>query len=188
VSAFIFWTCNLPHISAFLWTSNFVLVHCSSCLRRVTKLRSYRITEPSLICRRWTQCSKQLLWSFVIIKIVDFVNIFFRKIKTNTAITNINIFWSLEEKYNNWNIENCFIKMGHSSNCAATYSVELRQLSLFHGSISHVLRHYSIQQRTVDVALRCRLRHICYCAPLIFYLKKEKNCKSTLFRCITYVR
>jgi hypothetical protein len=30
---------------------------------------------------------------------------------------------------------------GHSSNCAATYNVELRQLSLFHGIISHVLRH-----------------------------------------------
>jgi hypothetical protein len=30
---------------------------------------------------------------------------------------------------------------GHSSNCAATYNVELRQLSLFHGTISHVLRH-----------------------------------------------
>jgi hypothetical protein len=30
---------------------------------------------------------------------------------------------------------------GHSSNCAASYNVELRQLSLFHGTISHVLRH-----------------------------------------------
>jgi hypothetical protein len=30
---------------------------------------------------------------------------------------------------------------GHSSNCAAAYNVELRQLSLFHGTISHVLRH-----------------------------------------------
>jgi hypothetical protein len=30
---------------------------------------------------------------------------------------------------------------GHSSNCAATYNVELRQLSLFHGTISHVLRN-----------------------------------------------
>jgi hypothetical protein len=30
---------------------------------------------------------------------------------------------------------------GHSSNYAATYNVELRQLSLFHGIISHVLRH-----------------------------------------------
>jgi hypothetical protein len=32
-------------------------------------------------------------------------------------------------------------KKGHSSNCAATYNVELRQLSLFHGTISNVLRH-----------------------------------------------
>jgi hypothetical protein len=32
-------------------------------------------------------------------------------------------------------------KKGHSSNCAATYNVERRQLSLFHGTISHVLRH-----------------------------------------------
>jgi hypothetical protein len=30
---------------------------------------------------------------------------------------------------------------GRSSNCAATYNVELRQLSLFNGTISHVLRH-----------------------------------------------
>jgi hypothetical protein len=30
---------------------------------------------------------------------------------------------------------------GHSRNCAATYNVELRQLSLFYGTISHVLRH-----------------------------------------------
>jgi hypothetical protein len=59
---------------------------------------------------------------------------------------------------------------GHSSNCAATYNVELRQLSLFHGTISHVLRHWNMQRRTADVALRCRLRHICYCAPLIFLL------------------
>jgi hypothetical protein len=30
---------------------------------------------------------------------------------------------------------------GHSSNCATTYNVEVRQLSLFHDTISHVLRH-----------------------------------------------
>jgi hypothetical protein len=29
----------------------------------------------------------------------------------------------------------------HSSKCGATYNVELRQLSLFHGTTSHVLRH-----------------------------------------------
>jgi hypothetical protein len=28
---------------------------------------------------------------------------------------------------------------GAQSNCAATYNVELRQLSLFHGTLSHVL-------------------------------------------------
>jgi hypothetical protein len=33
------------------------------------------------------------------------------------------------------------IKKGHSSDCAATYNVELRQLSLFHGTISNFLRH-----------------------------------------------
>jgi hypothetical protein len=32
-------------------------------------------------------------------------------------------------------------KKGHSSNCYATYNVELRQPSLFHGTISHVLLH-----------------------------------------------
>jgi hypothetical protein len=30
---------------------------------------------------------------------------------------------------------------GHSSNRDATYNVELRQLSLFHGTVSHRLRH-----------------------------------------------
>jgi hypothetical protein len=32
-------------------------------------------------------------------------------------------------------------KRGHSSNCAATYNIELSQLSLFYDTILHVLRH-----------------------------------------------
>jgi hypothetical protein len=32
-------------------------------------------------------------------------------------------------------------KMGHSSKCGVTYNVELLQMSLFNGTISHVLRH-----------------------------------------------
>jgi hypothetical protein len=40
-----------------------------------------------------------------------------------------------------WNKIKTFGIKGHSINCAATYNVELRQLSLFHGTISHVLPH-----------------------------------------------
>jgi hypothetical protein len=50
---------------------------------------------------------------------------------------------------------------GHSSNCAATYNVELRQLSLFHGT------------------------HTFYVIKVFVSTKKFK---STLFRFITYVR
>jgi hypothetical protein len=58
---------------------------------------------------------------------------------------------------------------GHSSRCAATYNVGLRQLSFaeYFNDVERVRQCHEIV--TADVVLRCRLRHNCYCAQLCFF-------------------
>jgi hypothetical protein len=57
----------------------------------------------------------------------------------------------------------------HSSKCSATDNVGLCQLSFaqYFNDVERVRECHEIV--TVDVVLCCRLRHSCYCAPLIFF-------------------
>jgi succinate dehydrogenase/fumarate reductase flavoprotein subunit len=65
----------------------------------------------------------------------DLVSVFYKEERLQRAM------FQLNEIRKDYNMKTSTRKRGHSGNCAATYNIELRQLSLFHGTISHVLRH-----------------------------------------------